>query len=274
MKQAHPWTSRTASTVDIISISIQDLEVWISDFLAFQINSNFCLGTPPESHPGADPRTYTVRNITRVLINEGVVLVRGTRGSGKTYLCQLLWQYLTALHVNAVVIHGFPRDLGCRSASKYLVEACQQQEVPVSEDSILHQNLVFLIDDAQTTYDNPELWSLLHLANQSHTSNIPTTYFCLFSAFGTPDRGVMPHNIGNGSLVFNENQRVVMSYWFCEISPAVTLFYSILECDEVIERHLRGVPFQICEDVKQLIFDLTNGHPGLVKAMVHVCARV
>lgn len=232
--------------------------------------------TPPESHPAANRRTQTVISLINILAEQGVVLVRGTRGSGKTYLCQLLWQHLTALNVKAVVIHNFPRDLEGRPASKYLIEACQQQEVPVSEDSILLQNLVFIIDDAQTTYDNPELWSLLHLANQARINNTPGTYFCLFSAFGTPDQGVMPHNIGSGSLVFKENQRVAMSENFLTDSQEneTTLFYNIFECEAVIECYLRGLPFQICEYVKMDIFSLTKGYPGLVKAMIHVCTRV
>ncbi|KAJ5375791.1 hypothetical protein N7517_007797 [Penicillium concentricum] len=144
------------------------------------------------------------------------------------------------------------------------------QGFAASSHDLMRHKFVFIIDDAHTTYNNSELWLLLHSVNQDRLANIPGARFCMFSAFGTPDRGVMPHNMGSDLLVFNKNQRLFLSQRFAE---EITLFYTRDEFDLYIEMHFlgRGSDYEICEVLKDRIFGLTEGQPELMDAFMHLC---
>ncbi|OQD62043.1 hypothetical protein PENPOL_c014G04257 [Penicillium polonicum] len=217
------------------------------------------------------PRHKTVRMLANRIHEQRVVLGRGIPGSGKTFLARSLHTYLRGQGVKSIYIKSFPLSLeGGPSALDYLVEACHIQGFPTFRHCILRHNFVFLIDDAHTTYNNSELWLILNSANQNCLANVPGASFCMFSAFGTPDRGVMPHNIGSDLLVFNKRQRLLLEEWSEE---DISIFYTREEFDLHVEMHLqaRGSDYKIDGILKDIIDGLTGGQPELVDAFMILC---
>lgn len=220
------------------------------------------------------PRHKTVRKLANRIHEQRVVLARGIPASGKTFLARSLHTYLRGQGVKSIYIKSFPLSLeDGPSALAYLVEACHMQGFPTFSHSLLRDNFVFLIDDAHTTYNSSELWLILNSVNQDCLSNGPGASFCMFSAFGTPDRGVMPHNMGSDLLVFNKRQRLLLKARFDE---DISLFYTQEEFDHHMEMHLqaRGSDYEICDILKDIIKDFTAGQPELVDAFMILCDMV
>ncbi|CAG8150139.1 unnamed protein product [Penicillium nalgiovense] len=241
------------------------------------LRSHFIIGPHPDNSIGSQvflPRHETVRELANRIREQRVVLARGTPSSGKTFLAWSLHTYLCGQGVKPIYIRNFPLSLeGGPTALHHLVEACHMQGFAAFEHSILHDNFVFLIDDAHTTYNNSELWLILNSVNQDRLANIPGISFCMFSAFGTPDRGVMPHNMGSDLLIFDKSQRLVLSEHYYYFTQKITLFYTSEEFNLYVEMHLesRDSDYDIGEALKRRILALTGGHPELVDAFMHLC---
>ena len=223
------------------------------------------------------PRHGTVRNLANRIHEQRVVLARGPPSSGKTFLARSVHTYLRGQGVKSIYVRNFPLSLeGGPTALDHLVEACHMQGFAAFGHSILHDKFVFLIDDAHTTYNNSELWLILDSVNQDRLANRAGISFCMFSAFGTPDRGVMPHNMGSDLLVFNKDQRLVLSDHYYYLDQRITLFYSFAEFELYVDMHLqsRGSDYEICDPLKRRILAFTGGHPELVDAFMHLCDMV
>ncbi|KAJ5933231.1 hypothetical protein N7516_007720 [Penicillium verrucosum] len=238
------------------------------------LGNHFRIG-PRQSDPSTShvfvPRHETVRKLAHRIHEQRVVLGRGIPASGKTFLARSLHTYLRGQGVKSIYIKSFPLSLeGGPSALDYLVEACHLQGFPTFGHNVLRDNFVFLIDDAHTTYNNSELWLILNSANQDCLANVPGASFCMFSAFGTPDRGVMPHNMGSDLLVFNKRQRLLLKERFEE---DISLFYTREEFDLHMEMHLqaRGSDYEIDDILKDIINVWTGGQPKLVDAFMLLC---
>ncbi|CAI7602835.1 unnamed protein product [Penicillium glandicola] len=217
------------------------------------------------------PRHQTVRKLADRIHEQRVVLARGTPSSGKTFLVRSLHTYLRGQGVKSIYIKSFPPSLeGGPTALQYLVEACHMQGFATFSHNLLRDRFVFLIDDAHTTYNNSELWLILNSVNQDRLANIPGACFCMFSAFGTPDKGVMPHNMGSDLLVFDKRQRLFLSQRFCS---EITICYTREEVDLFMEMHFqnRGSDYEICDILKESIHALTDGQPQLVYAFMRLC---
>jgi hypothetical protein len=215
-----------------------------------------------------------VRKLANLLHEQRVVLARGTPFAGKTFLAKSLHTFLRGQGVMSVFIRRFHLSLeGGPSVLQYLADACEAQGYPVSPLTLMRHSFVFLIDDAHTTYNNSELWLLINRANEDNLAKIAGPSFCMFSAFGTPDKGIMPQNMGSDLLVFDKGQRLFLSQRFVE---EITIFYNREEFDHYVEIHLqsRGNDYKICEVLKDRIFGLTEGQPGLITAFMGLCDMV
>ncbi|EKV04053.1 hypothetical protein PDIG_83620 [Penicillium digitatum PHI26] len=238
------------------------------------LRNHFRVGFLPSENSASQvflPRHQTVRKLANRILEQRVVLARGTPSSGKTFLARSLHTYLRGQGVKSIYIRSFPPSLeGGPSALHYLLEACHIQGFAALGHSFLRDNFVFLIDDAHTTYNNSELWLVLNSMNQDRLANVTGASFCMFSAFGTPDRGVMPHNMGSDLLVFNERQRLVLSERFDE---DISIFYTQEEFHLYMEMHFqgRGSDYEVCEILRDTIYGLTGGQPELMDALMHLC---
>ncbi|OQE34723.1 hypothetical protein PENCOP_c016G07418 [Penicillium coprophilum] len=185
------------------------------------------------SDPTADqvlhPRHQTVRKLSNRLHKEIVVLARGTPSSGKSFLAKALHIFLRGQEVKSIYIARFPPRLeGDPTVLRSLGKACNMCGLVAFPHETMRHIFVFLIDDAPTAYNNYELWLLLHSASQDRLKGILGASFCMFSASSTPDRGVMPHNMGSDLLEFSKSQRLSLSDRFAK---GVTLFYTRKEFD-------------------------------------------
>ncbi|KAJ5973082.1 uncharacterized protein N7479_003000 [Penicillium vulpinum] len=238
------------------------------------LKNHFIIAPHPQDPTASQvflPRHKTVRKLSNLIHEQRVVLARGTPSSGKTFLAICLHTFLRGQGVKSIYIKRFPLSLeGGPTALQYLAEACNMQGFPAFDHSVLRNRFVFIIDDAHMTYNNSELWLLLNSMNQDRLNNIPGAHFCMFAAFGTPDKGVMPHNMGSDLLVFNKSQRLFLSLSFAQ---EITLCYTREEFDQYVEMHLRGrgSDYEICDILRDIIYTLTDGHPELMDAFMDLC---
>ncbi|KAJ5505123.1 hypothetical protein N7463_007997 [Penicillium fimorum] len=147
---------------------------------------------------------------------------------------------------DAKLLEGGPTVL------QYLAEACNMQGFAAFSHDLMHHKFVFIIDDAHTTYNNSDLWLLLHSANQDGLANIPGAHFCMFIAFGRSVCDATQHG---------------------RFAEEITIFYTQDEFDLYIEIYFqgRGSDYEICEVLKDRIFGLTEGQPELINAFMDLC---
>lgn len=59
-------------------------------------------------------------------------------------------------------------------------------------------------------------------------------------------------------------------------APSICLFYNRAEFDDVVRRLCADIrcPLPLDNGAREYIFDLTNGHPGAVEAVIDILKRV
>lgn len=94
-----------------------------------------------------------------MLHESGVVHVRGTPATGKTTLAQLLAGWLAKRQLTVLYMGDWQADANARTL---LVKKCHEAGYKGIQEldflSAVNNNLVFIIDEAQVTYENSHLW--------------------------------------------------------------------------------------------------------------------
>lgn len=205
-----------------------------------------------------------MQTLARLLDENRVMHVRGTPASGKTTLAVLLHNYLEKTQ-NVIFIEKWDHD---KSAREFLVKKCHDfghTEVRVS--NVLTRDIVFIVDEAQQTYDCSDLW---YTVIKSQSGQLTGARFCLFSSYGSPVMGspYYPQSITPPILTFN--QRVSLTASRNPDAPDICLFYDSPEFEEVVERFCKSpiIEFTLARDVRDYLLSLTNGHPGMVSSML------
>lgn len=124
-----------------------------------------------------------MQTLARLLKEHEVMHVCGTPASGKSTLARLLHDYLSGTQ-NVILINKW--DYGT-PAREFSVGKCHYfGHWQVQTVNLLHADITFIIDEAQQTYDNSDLWYTI-IKTQIDTSIGPQ--FCLFSSYGSPSMG-------------------------------------------------------------------------------------
>ena len=219
------------------------------------------------------PRTETVQELARMLDDERVVLVRGTPTSGKSTLARLLDRYYERHNVPSVCIDSWPQT-GYSSFRGILVEQARDSGYPwVTRKNLYSCDIVFIIDEAQMSYHDHGLW-LGFVKCQASRYNGPRV--CLFCSYGSPSGTTA--NLGPGSPVgfIGIQKRVSLTVSSIPHASSICLFYNRAEIDDTIGRLCCNIrrPLSLDDDARDYIFDLTNGQPGAVDAIVAVLRQV
>ena len=154
-------------------------------------------------------RRETIQEIWRALEKYCVVLVRGTPCSGKSTLGYLVARHarkkLKEPYETVLVPIWYPR-LG-ETATEILRDACAKQ-LPGRKfgEGISQRRVLFIIDEAQTTYSNLDLWNILLKNAQTIT---PRPSFSYLHAMVAPESG------RSTSLRFFHGTLVQPSRYFC-----------------------------------------------------------
>ncbi|KAI7968161.1 hypothetical protein EIK77_010331 [Talaromyces pinophilus] len=223
------------------------------------------------------PRTATVQELARIVLEEGVVHVRGTPTSGKTTLALLLHKYNTDNDVKSVYIRQWSPMKSIEHFGTYHLvwHARAAGFTSVSYDNFESQDITFILDNAQTSYKDDQLW-LGPLKDQNNNCRQFGPRFCLFMSYGSPTEGPddpSPNSIRSGIKIL---QRVSITVSRLENSPQISLFFTREEFDDVLQRkrcdQKRPVPLD--SNAADYLFHLTNGHPGAVEAVLAMIHKV
>ena len=210
------------------------------------------------------PRTNTVQKLATLLAEKGVVHVRGTPTSGKTILANLLFGYYKTRKVPVVFITGWYK---VSNPQAHLISMCEAAGYCGLEPAnFLRANIVFILDEAQQSYNNMALW-LGIIKTQSGSSEGPK--FCLFTSYGSPTTGSTKYPPASTPVYFGASQRVSITASPFAENEDVCLFYNTEEFEDVVSRlcsHPTRI-FTLDPAAREYLYSITNGHPGATDAL-------
>ncbi|WEW54602.1 hypothetical protein PRK78_000022 [Emydomyces testavorans] len=214
-------------------------------------------------NPAHCPRRDTVQKLAQLLDQFKVIHVRGTPASGKTTLAHLLHEFYLVNNQDALYISGWEPSLP--TSKNFVPEDERDSDKKVDTNNIFDQNMVYIVDEAQSSYSDKLFWFAILKSLSRSTSPLR---ICLFSSYGSPSSG-SDVRANRTPVNFGPEQRVSISVSLMDNSPPICLFYSPEEFDDTVQRlsDTRKVKFPLDEDARQFLFDLTNGHPGAVDGL-------
>lgn len=222
-------------------------------------------------YPQWCPRRGTVERLAALLEEQRIVHVRGTPASGKSLLAGFLHEYLID-HGERNVIYFDDWSENERPLNQVL-SACLPEGRRTQNDLIYGHHVVIL-DEAQYSYRDRKLWYTVMKTACGVDSG---ARFCIFSSYGSPTTGA-PRQDYLPSVtppIFRPNQRVSLMISPSEDTPDLCLFFQRDEYHDVVDRFCRMIKeFTLHSDLQDYMFSLTNGHPGMVSALLNYTREV
>ena len=207
-----------------------------------------------------------------MLEHYAIVHVRGTPSTGKTRLARLLQDRLEIDHRVVLMGLGWPPASGRRHPTEIRADESHRMGFTnVRARGLLtkeNNDLVFIIDEAQTTYGESHLWFSV-IKDRMGYSHGPS--ICLFSSYGSPSTGSPDYQASrNTPPVLRAEIRVSLVPSMCPGAPQISLFYKFAEFNDVVVRFSmnRNLEFNIEDNLKNHIYCMTNGHPGMVRSVL------
>lgn len=215
-----------------------------------------------------------MENICRMLHESGAVHVRGTPATGKTTLAQLIAVWLTTRHFTVLYMDDWQVDANARTL---LVKRCHEAGYKRVQEwnflSPVNDNLVFIIDEAQATYENSHLW---YAIIKSRIGQSMGPRFCLFSSYGSPTTGSPQYPPRITPPILSYRHRVSLTSSANENKYKVSLFYNRSEFEDAVTRfcQLSTVEYALDRELRDYLFSLTSGHPGMVRSTLEFITKV
>ena len=129
-------------------------------------------------------------------------------------------------------------------------------------------NVVLIIDEAQASYDNTDLWTNL-VKPVADTRDGPM--IALFGSYGSPTQGPGPYIT---PMHFAPEQR--MSIRPSQVdNTQLSIFFTREEFEDIIalmskQSGVCGQPFRLSRDCVDYLWLYSNGHPGGIVALLKV----
>lgn len=214
--------------------------------------------------------------------SQNVIHIRGTPASGKTVLSQLLLDYYLTNDRNVFLLETWEPLEASQSGDPWTRFGLHlQQKYPEFDTTwkSVPANTVVIIDEAQGSYRDTYFWNTIIKNRRSGQDK--DIKICLFSFYGSPSTGVEEDDNKNEftPVTFGPAQRITLTPQLDEDSPDIGLFYTEDEFREVVSlltTNRFDEPFAIDKTAMDYMYDLTNGHPGGVTAIIdflqNVCA--
>lgn len=207
-------------------------------------------------------REQTVRNLSKMLMEYKVIHVRGTPTSGKTYLARLLFEHMKEQQQSLKPIFITWRDNANAVEASCYTKIHTLSDGAVGADFFTRKDVVLIVDEAQLSYVQTDFW-MECIKTQSLATEGPC--IVLFSSYGSAD-SVALRIEGSAPITLEPCQRVSL-VWQYKQPHDVNLCFTLEEFQDVCARHTLG-QFTIDDDVKDRIYDITSGHPGLTHGIL------
>jgi len=213
-------------------------------------------------------REITVVALWERLQQVRVIHVRGTPASGKSTLAYLLRQFVEVTEPGMRAYQftwpcAFPDGLHKASPYYFMLNSITGRP-KMLDDWWEMQHTVLIIDEAQESYSYPGLWNdFLKLL-----PSVIGPMVVLFSSYGSPSFQPLEEFT---PITLSPNQRV--SIRRSPQNPDLALFFTRAEFDDVVDRVCKyhGQNGQACllaQDLKNYIWEFTNGHPAGVRTLL------
>jgi hypothetical protein len=201
-----------------------------------------------------------------VIQKTGVVLVCGTRCSGKSTLGRLMIEYArNVMHKKAVYIDTWDHK---RKVQENLFDAYRR--LPgitntLGPFSVPDCGAFFVLDEVQTLYSVRALWvAYLRGCSKTHSK----TKFLLLARYDSDSMSKDGHVTGD----LSEDQQVFLRAPLLPLYPPVSLFFNLPELTNTVQLHEDKfkLPYQLSKAAIQELFKVSHGHAGLATSLLEV----
>ena len=215
-------------------------------------------------------REHTVAALWDRIQQVGVVHVRGTPASGKSTLSKLLERYVRRQKPGLQVLWcswPIPLPGGLDQSSQHDKILNYVFDRPAHTDWQNIQALI-IIDEAQASYACVNVWNAFIKAITP--SSGPKVV--LFSSYGSPSEQPLGSDSPTPTpIYFRSDQRI--SIRRSSQNPDLALLFSRTEFDDVVERVCKhhsqyGQAFHLSLELVDYLWEITNGHPAGVRAVL------
>lgn len=124
-------------------------------------------------------------------------------------------------------------------------------------------------DEAQATYTDFLFWNSI-IKDCLATTRGPR--FCISTSYGSPSTGSPDYPKLTTPPILSREWKISLTIPHNHTQHALCLFYKQQEFKDVVEKWSEDTSHTIGGDVKCYIFEQTNGHPGMVGAMLRYVA--
>jgi hypothetical protein len=224
-------------------------------------------------------RAELVKEIFERLDNFAVVRINGTPASGKTTLMNLMIKHLlkgkeghNPIYVLIGWEHQRVKDAG--GWAKYL-----EEQTGVNGFKWMSHSGYLFLDEAQESYQDGELWAGLFKA----ISPISKCRILLFTSYGSPDRvfeGFDNPRFKKTPMIFDPAQQISLKPDYTvvpDFNPVGLLLderESMKLVGDCMKSRLSSIFTRaITEDFKHGVWQVTQGHAGLITSFCDVLGR-
>lgn len=221
-----------------------------------------------------------VSKLAAAVDSQNVIHICGTPASGKTVLSQLLRDYYLMKDRVVFLLESWEPLKASQSGDPWTRFGLHlQQRYPEFDTTwkSVPARTVILIDEAQNSYRDTYFWNTVIKSRRSGEGK--DIKICLFCSYGSPSAGVEEDDNEHGftPVTFGPAQRITLTPQPGKDSPKIGLFYTEDEFREVVSLLTKkkfDEPFTIDKSAMDYMYDLTNGHPGGVTAIVEFLQSV
>lgn len=199
-----------------------------------------------------------------------VVVIRATPQVGKTTLLNLLGRYIVHNSPDLEPVymewkmredrkHVPYEEYMEQAKQKYIKINAKQRKVHGTTQSQGKAKTIFLIDEAQFSYEEDKLWTLLSKNKKNTREGALYVLVCVYGAEGVSH--AHQTHIESQALQMHALHRI-------ELRPTKhypdSMLFTVRETSNVIDKWAMGSRIPIEKGVEEYVFATTEGHPGMV----------
>jgi hypothetical protein len=203
-------------------------------------------------------RENTVLKIAKMLADGESILIWGMKGTGKTILANLLFEFLSSKTSRVILIQSW---LGAskKKVDDILIEHARTQFPDWTDDDLVTKDLIFIIDEAQEalkTAKSRSAWNTLMKASESSETR---PRFCIFS-----NQGILPEL----HSVFASMPEISHLKTHGNGDGHLSLFFTMAEFEEFFQQNHAFYGFELEQEAAEHIYSLTAGHPAILRLIL------
>lgn len=220
-------------------------------------------------YPQYCPRTDTVNKIDTLLDHEKILHICGTPASGKSLLANFLYEHFLSRNQEVYLIDEWPQNRKETPLELVLSTCLPEGRRTIAQ--LIQSKMVLILDESQYTYSDSGLWYKFLKIAGGNARPANGVRVCLFSSYGSPTTGApqMDYPESITPPVFSNHQRISLVPSSEAGSPDISLFFTREEYNDFVVRYCdMAKDYTINADLAEYVFLATNGHPGMVMAIM------